>query len=265
MFSGGTIVFPQGTFNYENDANAVNIAEVVFSYYWTADTLRRKYYPDEVTTTTELWSGANWHAPGVADEVNLDLYDSHLLPDPPNDPNDPNYANYPIYTYFIKELAGLSIPYNDYPEEYRFESPILGIGNFTNLISLYAPYNKLTSQDVAGLSKLRTLNLRANELTALNVSTLTKLKELDLTDNHLTTLDVSGLSKLTSLNVSKNDLTTLNVSGLSKLNELYLYDLELTSLDVTGCDPYLRIYVNEEDNIGNITGLLGTMSIIPQQ
>lgn len=90
---------------------------------------------------------------------------------------------------------------------------LTGIQYFTNITTLYADRNKLTSVDLSALTELQTLEIGDNQLTTLDLSKNTKLTRLAVENNKLTpALDLSNSSKLRSINVSGNTLAALRIA-----------------------------------------------------
>lgn len=112
-------------------------------------------------------------------------------------------------------------------------SDLQGIQNFTNLHSLNASNNNLTSVDISGMQFLRYLSINNCQLTALDVSTLTALEWLECGNNLLTVLDVSQNVLLTGINCTGNQLTTLDVTMLPDLGWLGCRINNLTALDLS--------------------------------
>lgn len=106
-----------------------------------------------------------------------------------------------------------------------------GVEYFTNLEKLDCSYNRITSLDLAGNTKLTEVNVSNNKLTSLALPA--SVVEVDASINQLTTLDVSHATDLTLLNVSGNKLASLNVSQNKSLTVLHANNNQLVTLDVT--------------------------------
>ena len=101
-----------------------------------------------------------------------------------------------------------------------------GVANMTNLQTLWACNNQLTSLNVSNLSQLKKLNVSGN----------TSLTELDCSECNLTLLDVTGCTALFSLNCNYNQLTDLDISGCTGLEDIWCRNNQLTSLDLSPCN-----------------------------
>jgi len=112
----------------------------------------------------------------------------------------------------------------------------------TNLISLMAYNNQLSTVNVAGLSSLSALNVYHNQLTALDMSGLSGLTFLECAANQLVGLDLSNLSALTYLDCAYNRLDSLGVAGLNNLNMIDCSYNQLESLDVSGLGLLQYLY-----------------------
>ncbi|WP_310558658.1 T9SS type B sorting domain-containing protein [Flavobacterium sp.] len=88
---------------------------------------------------------------------------------------------------------------------------LIGIQDFTSLVELQCPRNKLTSLDISKNTLLTLLSCWGNKLTSLDTSKNTNLKILSCFQNELISLDVSKNSLLSQLYCSWNQLTTLNL------------------------------------------------------
>ena len=101
-----------------------------------------------------------------------------------------------------------------------------GVANMTNLQTLWACNNQLTSLNVSNLSQLKKLNVSGN----------TSLTELDCSECNLTLLDVTGCTALSFLNCNYNQLTDLDISGCTGLEDIWCRNNQLTSLDLSPCN-----------------------------
>lgn len=168
------------------------------------------------------------------------------------------------------------------------------VNSLTNIASLWARNNKLTTLSVTGkshLTKLRVngntlltdLNCSNNALTSLEVSGCTALENFNCSenssltaitglnectnlatlDNHLcnfSSLNVSNMTKLTTLKCYQNKLTSLNVQGCSKLRLLNCYSNKLTSLTVQGCTALYNLSIHKNQISGSgMTNLVNSL------
>ena len=101
-----------------------------------------------------------------------------------------------------------------------------GVANMTNLQTLWACNNQLTSLNVSNLGQLKKLNVSGN----------TSLTELDCSVCYLTLLDVTDCPALIFLNCNHNELTDLDLSGCTSLAYVWCRSNQLTSLDLSPCN-----------------------------
>ncbi|HEY0045198.1 MAG TPA: T9SS type A sorting domain-containing protein [Flavobacterium sp.] len=113
-------------------------------------------------------------------------------------------------------------------------SSLTGIQNFSNLQTLDASQNYLSTFSTAGLTNLRDLTIGGNPLTSLDVSGLPNLQYLSVYEGNLTTLNLTGITSLLSLDISYNNLSTLDVSQFPGLTSLNCTDNNLQVLDLSG-------------------------------
>ena len=129
-----------------------------------------------------------------------------------------------------------------------------GVANMTNLQTLWACNNQLTSLNVSNLSQLKKLNVSGN----------TSLTELDCSECNLTLLDVTGCTALSFLNCNYNQLTDLDLSGCTGLELISAHSNQIASMNVSNC-PNLKtmsIYYNRltGNAMGNLIAGLPTCS-----
>ncbi|MBR0493400.1 MAG: leucine-rich repeat domain-containing protein [Muribaculaceae bacterium] len=129
-----------------------------------------------------------------------------------------------------------------------------GVANMTNLQTLWACNNQLTSLNVSNLSQLKKLNVSGN----------TSLTELDCSECNLTLLDVTGCTALSFLNCNYNQLTDLDISGCTGLELISAHSNQIASMNVSNC-PNLKtmsIYYNclTGNAMGNLIAGLPTCS-----
>ena len=98
-----------------------------------------------------------------------------------------------------------------------------GVNNMTNIATLLARNNKLTSLTVVYKSNLTNLRVNGN----------TTLTSLLCYYNALTTLNVTGCSSLTHLDCSGNNLTSLSLTGCTALNNLEIYRNQISGTNMT--------------------------------
>ena len=98
-----------------------------------------------------------------------------------------------------------------------------GVNNMTNIATLLARNNKLTTLMVLGKSNLKTLRVSGN----------TSLTNLKCYNNALTSLDVTGCSAMTYLDCCGNQLTSLSVSGCAALNHIEIYKNRISGTNMT--------------------------------
>lgn len=108
---------------------------------------------------------------------------------------------------------------------------LAGIEYFSNLETLDCSFNRITSLDLSGNTKLREVNVGSNHLTSLLLPA--SVTAVDASNNKLTTLDVSAAKNLTTLNVANNTLGSLNVAQNKALVELNCTDNDIATLNLT--------------------------------
>ena len=148
-------------------------------------------------------------------------------------------------------LTTLEISGNTALTELRcYENPnlatITGLADCTAITYLDCEDCKITDLSAANsMTNIATLLARNNKLTTLDVSQ----------SLYLNTLRVSGNTLLTNLKCYGCDLTNLYVTGCSSLTYLDCTYNKLTSLDVTGCSAlnHLEIYFNKISGTGMTT------------
>jgi len=138
--------------------------------------------------------------------------------------------------------------------ESSFLSSLVGIEEFSNLVSLQCSNNQISNLDVSNLTKLTDLicnyniintltingtknlqNLfcRSNKLTTLNANDLTNLLTIDCSDNKLTSVNLNNLTNLNSLTCNSNTISSLHLDDLISLATLECSRNTLTSLDLS--------------------------------
>ena len=144
----------------------------------------------------------------------------------------------------------------------------LPVQNMTNITTIYACNNRLTTLSVNNRSQLKTLRLVENAsmtslscynnaLTYLNVNGCTALTNLTCYGN-ADLQEISGLGEcanLVTLTAANCKLSSLTVANLSKLQTLNCIHNQLTSLNVSGCTALTEIdcYMNRISGSGMTT------------
>ena len=127
-------------------------------------------------------------------------------------------------------------------------SDLTGIANFSNLETLSAVNNQLTSVDLSSNLSLVEVNINQNAVSTIDVSSLTALESLKVADNDLINLDVSQNSILNDLDCSNNQLESLNIQNENNSN--------FTSFDAQNNPDLSCIQVDDvsfsNDNFTNI-------------
>lgn len=122
----------------------------------------------------------------------------------------------------IKDLTGIAL-FTELTE--------LSVGNNEN--SPEEDWNKITTLDLSGNTKLRKLWVNNNQLQSLDLSNCPELRNLDCTNNALTKLDVTSNPLLSLLYCDGNQLATLDVTLNTNLAVLSCQRNQLKALDVT--------------------------------
>jgi Leucine-rich repeat (LRR) protein len=99
---------------------------------------------------------------------------------------------------------------------------LIGIEDFTSLITLFAEGNSLQDIDLSNLTNLNFVTLHDNTLTSLNISNNPSLGSLTAWNNGLTSIDITGCVGLTELYLQDNMLTDLDLSLFPNLNAINL-------------------------------------------
>lgn len=99
-----------------------------------------------------------------------------------------------------------------------------GVEFFPNLEMLWCGYNRLSSLDLSGCSRLTYLNCEGNQINMLDVSGCKELETLECKDNNLITLDVSNNTALVLLYCENNEIAELDVSNAPSLQQLFCYN-----------------------------------------
>ena len=109
---------------------------------------------------------------------------------------------------------------------------LAGIEYFSNLETLDASFNKLTSLDLSHSPGLKAVDVAGNKLQSLNLSGLSVLETLDASNNKLGMLDVSESPSLVTLHCSGNEIGALNLTKNRALKDLLCNNNHLQSLNL---------------------------------
>lgn len=135
-------------------------------------------------------------------------------------------------------------------------SDLTGIEHFTNLDTLYAHMNSLTSVDLSGNTALRRLFIGYNQLTSLDLSANVNLVEVYAQSNYMTSLALPESAPLNRILVHYNDLP--DVSNFLALNNLASGDLVNIS--------YNYLDVHDSGTVNALISLLGSgLTYSPQR
>ncbi|KLL02406.1 MAG: hypothetical protein MRERC_2c155 [Mycoplasmataceae bacterium RC_NB112A] len=138
----------------------------------------------------------------------------------------------------------------------------LDLREFTNLETLEADYNQLTSIDFSRCSKLKKISVLGNKLTNLYLSRQTKLKTLICADNRLISLDLSGNRELKNLFAYNNRLTNLEfinqLERPAKLKRLDISNNKFTPISLI----YFQFFPNLKNLLIANNPFYGTMEDI---
>lgn len=118
---------------------------------------------------------------------------------------------------------------------------IIGIEDFSSLISLSCSNNLLTNANLSQNTNLVRLLCDNNNITSLNISENVLLGNIDCSDNLLDNIDVSQNSTLHRFVCSNNQLTNLNLTQNPNLNRLICNDNQLISLDLSNNSNLSRL------------------------
>ena len=148
-----------------------------------------------------------------------------------------------------------------------------GIEYLTELTSLSASSNKLTSVNLTKNTKLTSVNLSSNNLNAIDVTKNTKLTNLSVdsnkiktlnvtrntalqylncSDNLISSLDLTKNTKLLSLNAGGNKFTSLNISKNTALETLYLYNSKFSSIDISKNTKLKTIDISHNEKLKSL-------------
>ncbi len=100
---------------------------------------------------------------------------------------------------------------------------------------------------------LKELNVSKLKLATIDVTPFVQLEKLDVSSNQLTTVDCSNLSKLKLFSCSNiPTLTSINLKGCVALEELIASMCNLTGLDLSDNQALTAIYVQDNEELGNL-------------
>lgn len=111
-------------------------------------------------------------------------------------------------------------------------SSLIGIENFTNLVSLRCSNNKIIDLNVSTLTVLKDLICDNNILTTLTVLGASNLQNLFCQSNKLTILNANDLANLLTINCSDNNLTSVNLDNLNNLESFFCNNNSISVLDL---------------------------------
>ncbi|WP_269686382.1 DUF7619 domain-containing protein [Flavobacterium lacustre] len=109
-------------------------------------------------------------------------------------------------------------------------SSLIGIENFTNLVSLKCSNNQISNLDISKLTILTDLNCDNNILNTLLIQGANNLQNIYCQSNELTTLNANDLSNLLTVDCSDNKLVSLNLNNLNNLQSLTCNSNTISSL-----------------------------------
>lgn len=149
-----------------------------------------------------------------------------------------------------------------------------GLRSVANLVSLVCANNKLTAVNYIGsMTNLRTLFAQGNKISSITPSKSTGLRDVLLSDNELKTFNVKALVNLENLWVSNNQIDALDFSDNTKLVGLVADGNKLSSItwnngvkstfayvDLTGNSlyfPSLPTVYNPSKEIWTVDGAIG--------
>lgn len=99
-------------------------------------------------------------------------------------------------------------------------------------LDIYVKSDDLKTLDLSGMD-VTTVNAANHKLVTLNLAGCTKLTSVECPMNTLTTLNVEGCTKLESLMCYENQITALNVAQMLELRYLDCHENQLTGLNIT--------------------------------
>lgn len=142
-----------------------------------------------------------------------------------------------------------SVPYLDLTS--KDINNLTGIEFFTNLYTLEASYNNLSTVDLSNNLFLINLNLANNQLTDVNLENLNNIDWVSVSGNQLQTLDVSDINSAQTLFVGFNQLSQINLSNMTQLHHFVGLSNLFDSLDFSNNTQITEINIS-----GNVLNYL---------
>lgn len=130
----------------------------------------------------------------------------------------------------------------------------LNVAGCTKLETLECPKNSLTTLNVEGCTKLTTVECYENQITALNVGALTSLRMLDCHENSITGLNINSPA-LQNLNCSHNPMTYLFLPVIDYGTSTYMTELDCSYTQIPSLDLRDNRYSNVNCSNSPITGI----------
>ncbi|TRX20883.1 DUF7619 domain-containing protein [Flavobacterium franklandianum] len=141
-------------------------------------------------------------------------------------------------------------------------SSLIGIENFTNLISLQCSNNQISNLNIDNLTKITDLNCNNNIINTLSLTSAVNLENLYCQSNKLTLLNVTNLTNLVTLDCSYNQLTMLNLTNVTNLQSLICNSNSISTLNLKDLISLLTLECSRNmltsldlSTISNITSL----------
>ena len=123
-------------------------------------------------------------------------------------------------------------------------SDLTGIEFFTDLETLSAFNNNITSVDLSQNINLISADLGDNSLNSINFSNNPNLVAIGLSENNLSSIDLSTNINITQVFIENNNLSSIDVTMLPGLTDLALDDNGISSLDVSQNPVLDRLFCN---------------------
>ena len=148
---------------------------------------------------------------------------------------------------FFTELTELDVSNLEgmHPEENWNKISTMDLSGNTKLQKMYLNNNQLTSLDLSPCGELRALDCSNNLLEELDVTTNALLTALTCDGNHLSTLDLGNNTTLAVLSCQMNQLTELDFTNNPVLEQLFCEYNQLTAIDVTNHDKLMLFNCND--------------------
>ena len=128
---------------------------------------------------------------------------------------------------------------------------LTGLEFFTNITTLYAYKNNLSSVDLSKNTELGEIQLSVNNITSVDLSKNTALFKVLLDRNELTAIDVSSNAVLTDLRLDSNPLVSLDLSENALLRTLFINNIGFTSIDLSE-NPQLSVLRANNNNLTDV-------------